>query len=205
MTDRRNSIISGLSALNYVPLDLIPPTERPTDVRVIMSVNPSQITGLRRALSNVRGVFVLETESLNDLLNRVIDQFSSFPILVAGLALFTGSIVIANSVALSMMERQRDIATMKALGLARWRVLIMLLVEYGLMGLVGGVIGVGIGVALLGVILAFFFQGEVGGSAAPYASAVLLMLLCVGIALGAALVSAWGASGEKPLNVLRYK
>ena len=60
-----------------------PPSARP-DVRVIMSVNPSQITGLRRALSNVRGVFVLETESLNDLLNRVIDQFSSFPILVAG-------------------------------------------------------------------------------------------------------------------------
>ena len=46
--------------------------------------------------------------------------------------------MIANSVALSMMERQRDIATMKALGLARWRVLIMLLVEYGLMGLVAG-------------------------------------------------------------------
>ena len=31
------------------------------------------------------------------------------------------------------------------------------------------------------------------------------MGLCVLIALVAAIVTAWGASGEKPLNVLRYE
>lgn len=34
---------------------------------------------------------------------------------------------------------------------------------------------------------------------------LLLMALCVGVALSAALTTAWGASGEKPLNVLRYE
>jgi hypothetical protein len=31
------------------------------------------------------------------------------------------------------------------------------------------------------------------------------MSLCVVIALLAVIVTAWGASGEKPLNVLRYE
>ena len=71
---------------------------------------------------------------LNDLINRVIDQFTSFPILVAALALVVGGIVIANSVALSTLERRREIGIMKAVGLQRERVLGMLLLENGLMG-----------------------------------------------------------------------
>jgi hypothetical protein len=31
------------------------------------------------------------------------------------------------------------------------------------------------------------------------------MLLCILVALIAAATTAWGASGEKPLNVLRYE
>ncbi len=204
MTDRRNSLVSGVSAPNYVPLDLFPPNEDTNQIRVIMDIGNDQLPALRQQLSDIKSIFVLEAKSLNDLLNRVIEQFTTFPTLVAALALFTGGIVIANSVALSAMERQRDIATMKALGLGRWRVLGMLLLEYGLMGLMSGIIGIGISAIMLGVVLALFFQGD-PGHAVPYATVFLLMLLCVGISLLAAFVTAWGTSGEKPLNVLRYK
>ena len=204
MTDRRNSIVSGVSAPNYAPLALFSDQQRPNDIRVIMDIDDSRLAELREDLRIVPNTFVLEAKSLNDLLNRVVDQFSSFPILVAGLALFTGGVVIANSVALSAIDRQRDIATMKAVGLGRWRVLGMLLLEYGLMGFIGGLIGIGISASILGGLLAAFFQGDPGGSVS-YPAVFGLMLLCVGIALFAALISAWGASGEKPLNVLRYK
>ena len=83
----------------------------------------------------------------------MIEQFTSFPILVAGLALVVGGIVIANSVALSTLERRREIAIMKAVGLQRERVLGMLLLEYGLMGLIGGLIGVGLGGLILLIML----------------------------------------------------
>ena len=46
--------------------------------------------------------------------------------------------------ALSTLERRREIGIMKAVGLQRERVLGMLLIENGLMGIVGGLIGVGI-------------------------------------------------------------
>ncbi|MBZ0307721.1 MAG: hypothetical protein K8I82_16760, partial [Anaerolineae bacterium] len=80
----------------------------------------------------------------------------------------------------------------------------MLLLENGLMGLIGGLIGVGIGVLLLAAALVFVFEGELGDTI-PYMAAFMLMGLCILIALVAAIVSVWGASGEKPLNVLRYE
>ena len=148
-------------------------------------------------------MFVLETRLINDLVNRVIGQFTSFPILVAALALVTGGIVIANSVALSTLERRREIGVMKAIGLQRERVLGMLLLENGLMGIVGGLIGVGI--SFVGLVISLS-QSDLGDNTAiPYVTAFTLMGLCVLISLGAALLSVWGASGEKPLNVLRYE
>jgi putative ABC transport system permease protein len=89
---------------------------------------------------------------------------------------------------------------------ARWTLLGMLLLEYGLMGLIGGLIGVGLGALILLFMLnsSLGFGGELGTSI-PYLTALQLMGLCVLIALVAAVVTAWRASGEKPLNVLRYE
>ena len=93
---------------------------------------------------------------------------------------------------------------MKAVGLQRERVLGMLLLEYGLMGLIGGLIGVGLGGIGILYMMVNAFGGELGSSI-PYLVALQLMSLCILIALVAAIVTAWGASGEKPLNVLRYE
>ena len=204
MVDRTGEQISvDVTSPSYAPLDAFPEGFAPDNVNAIVDVEQDQVGELRRAMNEIPGVLVLETRLLNDLVNRVIAQFSSFPILVAALALFTGGVVIANSVALSTLERRREIGIMKAVGLQRERVLGMLLLEYGLLGLIGGLIGVGIGGGVLLLLLSTMFGGL--GSAFPYLTALGLMGLCVAIALLAALVTAWGASGEKPLNVLRYE
>lgn len=203
MLDKRGGSVSGIGSDNYTLIDSFGSLE-PTEVFGVADIEESQIRSVRRELAEIPGVFVLETRLLNELITSVIDQFTSFPILVAALALFTGGIVIANAVALSTMERRREIGIMKAIGLQRERVLGMLLLENSLMGLIGGLIGVGIGVLLLAGALVFVFEGELGNTI-PYGTAFMLMGLCILIALGAAIVSVWGASGEKPLNVLRYE
>jgi putative ABC transport system permease protein len=92
---------------------------------------------------------------------------------------------------------------MKAIGVQRERVLGMILIENGILGLIGGLIGVGIG--LVALIALFATGGGVPLQALPFGTALVLMGLCVLIALVAAVLTAWGASGEKPLNVLRYE
>ncbi|MFN8447481.1 MAG: ABC transporter permease [Anaerolineae bacterium] len=174
----------------------------PTTVSILASVDKEQVPALRRELSGTFGVFLIENAMITRLISSLLGTFTAFPTMVAALGLIVGGVVIANSVALTTMERRREIAVMKSVGLQRERVLFMILLENGILGLIGGLIGVGIGlVALIAMI------GVTGapGSAIPIGTALILMLLCVGVALIAAISTAWGASGEKPLNVLRYE
>jgi ABC-type antimicrobial peptide transport system permease subunit len=206
MIDRTgNNIAVNFGSQNYAPKSAFDALGLSPDmVSAVVDIQSSQISALRLSMNQIPGVFVLETKVLNDLIDQIIHQFTSFPILVATLSLVVGGIVIANSVALSTLERRREIAIMKAVGLQRERVLGMLLFEYGLMGLIGGLIGVGLGGLILLMLLTQLFNGELGNTI-PYLTALQLMSLCVLIALVAAVLTAWRASGEKPLNVLRYE
>ncbi|MGB7341617.1 MAG: FtsX-like permease family protein [Phototrophicaceae bacterium] len=187
---------------SYASAAFFPDSVAPGTISIFADVLDEQIPTLRRELSSVNGAFALETAIFTRLITSLLGTFTAFPTLVAGLGLVVGGVVIANSVALATMERRSEIAVMKAVGLQRERVLGMILLENGILGMIGGLIGVGIG--LVGVI--FFAQSSgVPLDAVPWLSAFGLMMLCVGVAVLAAISSAWSASGEKPLTVLRYE
>lgn len=176
---------------------------RPNFIGGVVDIEEDQISAFRRrVLDEVESTFVIETRFLNQIVTKLINQFTSLPILVAILNLITGGAVIANSVALSTMERRREIGVMKSLGVQRERVLGMLLLENGLMGFLGGIIGVGASLLLLIFLWSLLFEGDLKGTL-PVDTALILMVVCVGISLLAAILTAWSASGEKPLTVLR--
>jgi putative ABC transport system permease protein len=123
------------------------------------------------------------------------------PVGVAALALFASSTIIANAVSLATLERRRQIGIMKALGLQAERVLGLLLLESGLVGLLGGVLGVVLGVFVL--VEAKLIDPGIGNL--PLATLGGMVALAVGLTLAATLLTAYGAAREKPLNVLRYE
>ncbi|MCC7209903.1 MAG: ABC transporter permease, partial [Anaerolineae bacterium] len=162
------------SSVAYAPRDAFPAGTAPNQVSAIVDVDEARIPALQREFTNVPGAFLLETKFLNEVLNTLLEQFTAFPMLVAALGLFVGGVVIANSVALTTMERRREIAVMKAVGLQRERVLGMILLENAFMGLIGGLIGVGIG--LVGLImfqtgLQFLSPGADLSGVVPYGTA----------------------------------
>jgi cell division protein FtsX len=197
-----SNINTGFTSPNYALASAFPADHPPTSITVGVDIPEEQVPELRRQLAGVMGAFVLETAFINRLLTSLLGTFTAFPTMVAALGLIVGGVVIANSVALTTLERRREIAVMKSVGLQRERVLFMILLENAVMGLIGGLIGVGIGLVMLSTLVAAM---NVPGSALPIGAALLLMLLCVVVALIAAMTTAWGASGEKPLNVLRYE
>jgi len=67
---------------------------------------------------------------------------------IAAISLLVGGIGIMNTMYTSVLERTKEIGTMKAIGAKNSHVLLLFLLESGLLGLVGGLIGVGIGVGL---------------------------------------------------------
>jgi len=186
---------------NYVPQASIPENVTPGTISVLVDIAEENVPDLRRELANVNGVFALETSIFTTLITSLLGAFTAFPTMVAILGLVVGGVVIANSVALATMERRHEIAVMKSVGLQRERVLGMLLLENGLLGMVGGLIGVGFGLVVLTL---FAGSLQIPSNAIPFGTAFLLMMLCIFVSLTAAITSAWSASGEKPLTVLRY-
>jgi len=66
---------------------------------------------------------------------------------IATISLLIGGVGIANTMYTSVLERRRDIGIMKAVGARNLEVMKIFLVESGLTGLVGGIIGAIIGLA----------------------------------------------------------
>ncbi len=186
----------------YAPIGGFPEDRVPSNVSAIVDIDEDFVPELRREMSVVPGAFLFDTAFITAILNSLLGTFTAFPTLVAILGLIVGGVVIANSVALTTMERRGEIAVMKAVGLQRERVLGMILMENGVLGIIGGLVGVGIGLIVL---LNLVNTLEVPRSSIPIGVALLLMGLCVVVSLVAAITTAWNASGEKPLNVLRYE
>ncbi|MFW5748238.1 MAG: FtsX-like permease family protein [Chloroflexota bacterium] len=174
----------------------------PDNINLSVAMPEERVGSLRRDLGDISGLFVLDTRTFSNLIDVLLEQFRAFPTMVALLGLVVGGVVIANSVALATLERRQQIAVMKSVGLQRERVLGMLLLENGLLGLVGGLLGVGTGLITLVIISGLI---DLPLDVIPFGVAFLLMALCIVVALVAAMTTAWGASGEKPLNVLRYE
>jgi putative ABC transport system permease protein len=60
---------------------------------------------------------------------------------VAGVAVLVSSLGIANTMLMSVLERRREIGIMKAVGAANWHLQVLFVIEGGLIGLTGGVLG----------------------------------------------------------------
>jgi len=86
-----------------------------------------------------------------EAIGAVTDIINSVNLVVVGIALISlivGGIGIANTMYTSVLERKKEIGTMKAIGARNSDVLMVFLIESGLLGLVGGIIGVLIGIGL---------------------------------------------------------
>ncbi len=77
--------------------------------------------------------------------NTILNIINLIVIGIAMISLFVGGVGIANTMYTSVLERTREIGVMKAIGAQNKDVLIIFLIESGLLGLVGGVVGALIG------------------------------------------------------------
>jgi putative ABC transport system permease protein len=67
---------------------------------------------------------------------------------ISAVALIVGAIGLMNTMYASVLERRREIGILKAVGARSEQVLLMFLLDSGLMGLMGGILGVAAGTAL---------------------------------------------------------
>ncbi|MDD5192055.1 MAG: ABC transporter permease [Candidatus Nanoarchaeia archaeon] len=138
--------------------------------------------------------------------NQILTAVNAIVIGIAMISLVVGGIGIANTMYTSVLERKKEIGTMKAIGARNSDILWIFLIESALLGLVGGIIGVIIGsAAALGVssIANSFFGGEI----IKVNLSIPLIIFAVGfsslIGIVSGVVPSYQASKLSPVQALR--
>ena len=142
---------------------------------------------------------VITSESAREQVGSVLGTIQSVLGGIAGISLLVAGIGIINTMTVTVMERTKEIGTMKAIGARSTDIMFLFLNEAAITGLVGGSIG-----AIFGFGLGIAIGRYVDISVTPTLS---LGLYTVGFALITSVLSgiypAWRASNLDPVEALR--
>lgn len=96
-------------------------------------------------------VTVLTSEKAQKLVGGIIGAVQMAVMFIALFSIVVGGIGVMNTMYTSVLERRREIGTMKALGATRTNILTIFLIESGVIGVIGGIMGMlaGLGLAKL--------------------------------------------------------
>ncbi len=139
--------------------------------------------------------------------NEFITFLRGFLLAFAGIALFVGSFVIANSLSITIAQRTREFATVRTLGASRRQVLGSIVIEALVVGILASVVGLFLGLGLASLL---FWLFDAGGFTLPnsgllFETRTIVVALLVGIlvTLIASLRPAFRATRVPPIAAVR--
>jgi ABC-type antimicrobial peptide transport system permease subunit len=159
----------------------------------------AQIDQIQQAVPDAQAITLVGLSLIiTNILNNIIIMLTA----LASLAMIAGIIIIANAVALAMLERRRELGILKAVGHTSSDVLGEVLIENGIIGFTGGLLAMLLVSLAMLPLAVFLFKTNFGVSA----------LITIGVIAAAAIICmvvaaivAWGATRVRPLEVLRYE
>ena len=190
-------------ASGLIPPEVLPASASSEFTLFAFQVPDDELNRALAELSSVTFALAIDVQFIDGLISRLIDQFAAIPTIVGILSLFAAAVIMANTVALSTLERRRQIGILKAIGLNSRRVLQVMFIESTLIGLLSAIIGIGMSALIISLLSA------AGGITIPLPTdarltAVALLIAAILIGWSATFLSARVALKERVMNVLRY-
>ncbi|MBA2372863.1 MAG: FtsX-like permease family protein, partial [Chloroflexi bacterium] len=134
-------------------------------------------------------------------LGRVFGLFDALAIV----AVLVAALGIVNTLTMNVIERVREIGVLRAVGMSRRQVWRMVVVEAGIVGLVGAILGT-VGGVLSGFVMVALAGGAIEpGCVIPWAAVGLSFALGVALAMLAAAYPARVASGISITRAVKYE
>ncbi len=167
-------------------------------------VKPTQerLNQFLKALRNGEDIFEVRANSDRlESIQKSSNDTQLILMIVGGISLIVGGIVITNISLATVKERLREIGVRMAVGAKRKDILVQFLIQTTFMSLLGGIVGVIMGLALLRALEKFLSSPT---SANPN-MIIIALVLSVGVGFVAGFFPAMQASRSDPIKILRYE
>ncbi|MFH0817844.1 MAG: ABC transporter permease [Candidatus Micrarchaeota archaeon] len=149
---------------------------------------------------------VTTSEQIQSIVGNVTGLLTAFLALIAAISLLVGSIGVANTMFMSVLERTREIGILKAVGADESVIRQIFILESGLIGMVGGVIGVIISYALAKLLE---FIASLAGVGLPLDITPGLVIFAIGVSFVTGVLAGYfparRAAHMNAVDSLRYE
>lgn len=160
----------------------------------------------RRDVNKGEEDFEVQTpDAILETVNNVLGGIQTFIVVIAFMSIIVGLIGIINTMTTSVVERQKEIGIMKAIGAKNSDIFLQFFIESGLFGLIGGIIGI-----ILGVNMGFFgtilINNFLGSTSTPSIDLYLILFSLIGafvIGSIAGVFPAMKAAKQRPVDSIR--
>ena len=151
--------------------------------------------------------FVQTFEDAVATFNTIINVINGMLVLISFVSLIVAFVNIMNTMYTAIIERTKEIGVMKAIGAKNSDILIVFVVESGLIGLIGGILGVLLGYAISSIGASIAAASGFALLKPAYPPALIFGCLLFSLFVGAVagFFPARSASKLKPVDALRYE
>jgi putative ABC transport system permease protein len=163
-------------------------------------IDPKQVAAMERALFTAYPtITVINVADVMQRIESVVDQITFVVRLLAGFSILAGLTILASSIASTRFRRMQEAVVLKTLGATRMRIVRTFSVEFSVLGLLAGAVGVVFANLLTRVLL---HRLEVGFHIAWGATLAALAGTAV-LATATGWIASYRILGLRPLEVLR--
>ena len=157
----------------------------------------------------VRDFSVLTPNRVNQLAGNILGVVEFVLFMIAVVSLVVGAVGIMNTMYTSVLERTRHIGIMKAVGASRESILSLFLIEAGLIGIIGGMMGIALGLVVafgIGIIAGNFgIEGLFSFAALDFFELFVVLVITFITGILAGFFPARAAAQLEPAEALRYE
>ncbi|HEX4947374.1 MAG TPA: FtsX-like permease family protein [Blastocatellia bacterium] len=197
--DWKNARIGFFIVFRPGPLDALPQQMLISAVKA-PPPGPARVQFQRNLLERFGNISVIDVRDILEAASKVIDTVSTAVTFVGGFVFLSGLLILIGSIAMTKYHRLYESAILKTLGARRKLIVLITLIEYGVLGLLAGVIGSAAAIILSWSVSKYAL--EIGWSFVPSINVIgvaltLLLVTVIGV------ISSWDVMIKKPLGILR--
>jgi putative ABC transport system permease protein len=213
LTAPDNTAMVPLAAAQQLFYDDLPPLVResvqPSDLVSQLIVYPTAGTDPNALADTIEArvpnVLTMTGDDFDQQIGAATSIFNAIIIGVALISLVVGGLSVINTMAMSVAERTREIGIKRAIGGSRLRIVREFVVEAGLIGFIGGLIGLALGAV---VVLLANDAGRASGTVLfelTAGTAITAVIFSTILGMVAGIIPATHAARLDPVQALRYE